>query len=65
MQSIPSISTNDPIYGAIVLTILVLIGMLKELLSDIKRYKTDNESNAMNTRLVTGRFDESTVDNGI
>lgn len=42
MQSIPSISTNAPVYGAIVLTTLILIGMLKELLAEVKRYKTDN-----------------------
>ena len=49
MQSFPSISTNEPIYGAIVLTTLILIGMVKEFLADLKRYRTDKESNSMPT----------------
>lgn len=65
LQSFPSISTNDPIYGAIVLTTLILIGMVKEFLADLKRYKTDKESNSMPTQLVTGRFCESSVENGM
>ena len=46
LQSFPSISTNKPEFVAIVLSILILIGMAKELLADIKRYKTDKASNA-------------------
>ena len=65
LQSLPSISTNDPIYGAIVLSTLILIGIVKEFLADLKRYRTDNESNSMPTQLITGRFCESTVENGL
>ena len=35
---------------------LVIIGMVKELLADMKRYKTDKISNSMPTHLVTGRM---------
>ena len=47
------------------LTTLILIGMVKEFLADLKRFKTDNESNSMPTHLVTGRFSEPTVENGL
>ena len=36
--------------------ILVLIGMGKELVADVKRYKTDKASNKLPTQLVTGRL---------
>ena len=54
LQSIPSISTNDPIYASSVLMLLILIGMLKEGLADYKRYKTDKGSNATPTQILTG-----------
>ena len=49
LNSIPSISTNAPIYSGSVLALLILIGMLKEALADYKRYKTDKGSNATST----------------
>ena len=54
LQSIPSISTNDPIYASFVLMLLILIGMLKEALADWKRYKTDLLSNGLATERLTG-----------
>ena len=45
LQSFPSISTNAPVYGGVVLLLLVMIGMVKELLADLKRYKMDKQSN--------------------
>ena len=39
-----------------VLVVLILIGMLKEGLADYKRFKTDKESNALPTQLLTGRL---------
>ena len=56
LQSFPSISTNDPFYAGVVMVALVLIGMVKELLADMKRYKTDKDSNSMPAHLVTGRM---------
>ena len=56
LQSIPSISTNDPIYSVLVLITLIIIGMVKELLADMKRFKTDKLSNALPTQLLTGKL---------
>ena len=46
LQSFPTISTNAPVYGGVVLVILVSIGMVKEAMADYKRYKMDKHSNA-------------------
>ena len=56
LQSIPSISTNDPIYAFCVLLLLIFIGVLKEGLADYKRYKTDKGSNATPTQILTGNM---------
>ena len=42
LQSIPSISTNNPLFASSVLVLLILIGVIKEALADWKRYKTDS-----------------------
>ena len=55
LQSFPSISTNKPEFVAMVLGVLILIGMIKELVADLKRYKTDKASNALPTRRLTGK----------
>jgi len=53
LQSIPSISTNDPLATVIPLCYIVLLGMLKEGLADYKRYKNDKKDNSTaTTRLV-------------
>ena len=41
LQSIPQISTNDPLATIIPLIYVVLIGMYKEFYADYKRYKGD------------------------
>ena len=56
MQLFPSIRTNKPEFVGIVLTTLILIGVIKELMADLKRYKTDRASNAQPTQLVTGEL---------
>ncbi len=63
LQSFPSISTNDPIFSVIVLVTLMIIGMVKELLADMKRYKTDKLSNALPTELLTGKLLEKSQRN--
>ena len=45
-QSIPSISTNDPLATIIPLAFVVLLGMLRELLADLKRWQVDRQTNA-------------------
>ena len=49
LQSFPSVATNKPEYVGMVLGTLILIGMVKDLLADIKRFKTDKQSNAKPT----------------
>lgn len=49
LQMFPSVRTNKPEYIAIVLGTLIFIGMLKEFMADLKRYKTDKASNASQT----------------
>jgi hypothetical protein len=41
LQSIPQISTNDPLATIIPLIYVVLIGMYKEFYADYKRYQGD------------------------
>ena len=45
LQTIPSISTNDPLATIIPLVYVVSLGILKEFLADYKRYKNDNKVN--------------------
>jgi magnesium-transporting ATPase (P-type) len=56
LQSFPSVSTNDPLYTIVPLTILVLLGVLKEGLADYKRYKIDKETNSAPAMRLTGRL---------
>jgi phospholipid-translocating ATPase len=55
LQSFPSVSTNDPLYTIVPLTILVLLGILKEGLADYKRHKIDKQTNAQPAMRLTGR----------
>ena len=53
LQSVPSISTNDPLATVIPLAYVVLLGMLKEFIADYKRSKSDKlVNNYPCTRLV-------------
>ena len=45
LQSIPSISTNDPLATVIPLAYVIILGIIKEGLADWKRYKSDREVN--------------------
>ena len=47
LQSIPEISTNDPLATVIPLAYVVLVGMIKEFLADYKRYKADKKTNRL------------------
>ena len=65
LQSFPSISTNKPEFVFMVLFTLILIGMVKELMADCKRFRTDKSSNALPTQLVTGKCgDKKTLNRG-
>ncbi len=46
LQSIPSISNNDPLATFIPLAFVVFLGMLREGLADLKRWRADRLTNA-------------------
>ena len=54
LQSFPTVSTNDPLFTIVPLSILVALGVLKEGLADYKRYKIDRETNAAPALRLTG-----------
>jgi P-type E1-E2 ATPase len=45
-QSIPKISNNSPLASLVPLAFVVLLGMLRELLADLKRWREDRRTNA-------------------
>lgn len=52
LQSTPSISTNSPLASIVPLAFVVLLGMLREALADIRRWREDRRTNArLYTRL--------------
>jgi len=53
LQSIPAISTNDPLATIIPLAYVIAVGMLKEFLADYKRYKMDKQTNRRPVTLLT------------
>ena len=63
LQSIPSVSTNDPLATIIPLAYVVAVGMLKEFLADYKRYKSDKKTNHQLSTIVVkdvgGKFVEN------
>ena len=46
IQCFPSVSTNSPLASWIPTAFIVLVGILKELYLEIKRYQEDNEVNS-------------------
>lgn len=45
LQSFPSISTNSPTASLIPLIFVIVAGMVRELLADLKRWKQDKWTN--------------------
>ena len=45
LQCIPEINTNDPLATVILLAYVILVGMLKEALTDCRKYKADKKTN--------------------
>jgi len=56
LQSFPSVSTNDPLFTIIPLSILIFLGVFKEGLADYKRYKIDKTTNAAPVHRLNGRI---------
>lgn len=55
LQTIPQVSTNDPIHSLLPLLGVILVGMVLEAIADIKRYISDNKTNAEPaTKIVCG-----------
>ena len=46
LQSTPSISTNNPLASIVPLVFVVLLGMLREGLADLRRWREDKRTNA-------------------
>ena len=46
LQSTPSISTNNPLASIIPLAFVVLLGMIREGLADLRRWSEDRKTNA-------------------
>jgi hypothetical protein len=63
LQSFPNISTNNPLYTIVPLSILIFLGVLKEGLADYKRYKIDKMTNALPVTRLTGRLKEDLTEN--
>ena len=53
LQSIPAISTNDPLATIIPLAYVIIVGIIKEGLTDYKRYKSDKKVNTTLVNVVT------------
>jgi hypothetical protein len=65
LQAIPSISTNEWYFTLIPLSIMVSLGMLKEAISDLKRFLADKKVNGAPTNKVLSRSDPSSSFDGI
>jgi hypothetical protein len=54
LQTIPSLSTNSPVATIVPLAFVILLGMLREGLADVRRWREDRRTNArLYTRLET------------
>lgn len=55
LQSTPQISSNSPLATLIPLLFVIILGMIRELVADLKRWKEDRRTNARQyTRLSKG-----------
>lgn len=51
LQSIPAISTNSPLASWIPLIFTIALGMVREGISDYKRYSNDKQTNNRKTQI--------------
>ena len=47
LQMIPAISTNNPLATIIPLSFVIVVGIIKELVVEIKRWMDDRETNSI------------------
>jgi phospholipid-translocating ATPase len=52
LQSIPSIRTNSPLATLVPLTFVVILGMVKEAIAEIRRWQEDRAFNKNQTRVL-------------
>ena len=55
LQSIPSVSTNDPLFTIIPLAVIVALGIIKELIVEISRWRADRKINSKLCKRLTGQ----------
>ena len=55
MQCIPSIQTNSPAATLVPLAFVISLGILKELIAEVKRYKEDKAVNAVPVTHMNGQ----------
>ena len=55
LQSIPSISTNDPLATVVPLIYVFILGMVKEMVADYKRYQNDLKVNHYPCQMADGK----------
>ena len=53
LQYIPSISTNSPLISLIPVSWVIILGIIFEGVSDVRRWLSDNEVNAQKITIVT------------
>ena len=53
LQSIPSVSTNNPLATIIPLSVIVIVGIIKEAVVELKKWHDDKTINAMPFRKLT------------
>ena len=52
LQSVPAISTNNPLATGVPLLFIILLGMLKELYLEVKRWNDDKRINSQSVQLL-------------
>ena len=53
LQSVPAISTNSPLATGIPLLFIILLGMLKELYLELKRFNEDKRINSQSVQVLS------------
>ena len=53
LQMIPAISTNNPLATIIPLSFVIVVGIIKELVVEIKRWMDDRETNSIKFKAQT------------
>ena len=63
LQHIPSISTNSPLVSLIPVSFVIILGIIFELIQDVRRWLSDNEVNAQQVQKVVDDGDKKLKNN--